>query len=181
VYNIVSSPELQYNARFVFLSSGSCPVVNGKTQRGGCYSHPGSYLGELGLKTTGGAEYIHIEAGSAKQGFAAVSLNERELAIGETVLLEEGAGSLSRNSTHLATVTVGQWSFEFSNSDLFVNQRVATSGEPLTLRSHGLLGQTWREVTYPKSPIKFIQGTVDDYAIKGGDIFGDEFAFNAYN
>jgi hypothetical protein len=47
------------------------------------------------------------------------------------------------------------------------------------MRAHGLLGQTWRESTYPNS-IKHIMGAVDDYAIKSGDIFGDDFAYNSF-
>ena len=181
VYNIVSSAALQYNARFVFLDSGACPVVDGKLQRKGCYSHPGSYLGELGLKTAGERELIRLEAGGAQQGFAAVTLNERELAVGETALLEDGAGFIARNSSHVVSVSVGAWAFVFDNSDMFVNQRVAVSGDASALRSHGLLGQTWREQSYPRSPIKFIQGKVDDYVIREGDVFGDSFAFNAFN
>ena len=46
IYNIVSDVDLQYNSKFVFLNQGACPVVDGKKQKG-CWSHPGSYLGEL--------------------------------------------------------------------------------------------------------------------------------------
>jgi len=177
VYNIVSDKDLQYNSRFVFLYRGDCPVVNGKKLRG-CWSHPGSFLGELGLKTRAG-DRIFISSGEAKEGFAAVQINGKAIEVGETVQLKDNLGSVSVNNTHLATVTIGTWEFAFENSDLFVNQRVRVIN-PRNLRAHGLLGQTWRDSTYPNS-IKFIQGQVDDYTIRSGDIFGDEFVYNSHN
>jgi hypothetical protein len=177
VYNIVSDADIQYNSRFVFLDQGACPTVNGKKQKG-CWSHPGSYLGELGLKTRAG-DKIHLSTGDAKTGFAAVEVNGKALAIGDTVLLADNMGSVSLNSTHLASVQVGNWDFAFENSDMFVNQRVRVI-DARGLRSHGLLGQTWREATYPNA-IKYIQGQVDDYVIRDNDIFGDNFVFNTFN
>jgi hypothetical protein len=177
IYNIVSDADLQYNSKFVFLDSGACPVVNGKKQKG-CFSHPGSYLGELGLKTRAG-DKIHVVTGNAKQGFASVSVNGKDLAIGETVILAGDMGSVSLNNTHLTSIQVGNWDFAFENSDMFVNQRVRVL-DARGLRSHGLLGQTWRDSTYPNS-IKYIAGSVDDYVIRDGDIFGDSFVYNTFN
>jgi len=177
VYNIVSDADIQYNSKFVFLDAGECPVVNGKKQKG-CWSHPGSYLGELGLKTRAG-DKIHLVTGSAKQGFESVTVNGKEIAIGDTVLLADNMGSVSMNSTHLASVQVGNWDFAFENSDMFVNQRVRVL-DSRNLRSHGLLGQTWRETTYSNT-IKYIQGQVDDYVIRDNDIFGDNFVYNTFN
>ena len=154
VYNIVSDVDLQYNSRFVFLDRGACPVVNGVRQKG-CYSHPGSYLGELGLKTSAG-DHIHVVSGQANYGFVAVTVNGRAVHVGSTVLLAEGLGSISRNSTHLASVQIGDWEFEFENSDMFINQKVRVANVD-KLRSHGMLGQTWRKTTYPNA-IRHIQG-----------------------
>ena len=153
------------------------PVVNGRKQKS-CWSHPGSYLGELGLKTKAG-DRIHLVTGPAKRGFDSVTVNEREVRAGESVALAGDLGSVSRNTTHLASVQVGNWDFAFENSDLFVNQRVRVLDQK-SLRSHGLLGQTWRDTTYPNA-IKHIAGQVDDYVIRDNDIFGDNFVFNAFN
>jgi len=177
IYNIVSDADLQYNSRFVFLEEGECPVIHGRRQKA-CWSHPGSYLGELGLKTRSG-DRVHVISGPAAFGFQSLTVNGRELLVDDSVLLADGAGSVSRNSSHLATVHVGDWSFEFENSDLFVNQRVRVA-DVRRLRSHGLLGQTWRDDTYPNA-IRYVQGTVDDYVIRDGDIFGDNFVYNAFN
>jgi len=99
--------------------------------------------------------------------------------VGDTIILEGGLGSISYNNTHLATVSVGRWLFDFENSDMFVNQRVRVL-DVSGLRSHGMLGQTWKEITYPTA-LKYIQGTVDDYVIRDGDIFGDDFVYNTFN
>jgi len=177
VYNIVSDLDLQYNSRFVFLDHGDCPVVNGKKQKG-CWSHPGSYLGDLGLKTRAG-DKIRIVSGAAKDGFELVEVNGKALEQGETILLSDDMGAVSMNSTHLVSVQIGKWDFAFENSDMFVNQRVRVL-DARGLRSHGLLGQTWRDTTYPNA-IKYIQGQVDDYVIRDGDIFGDNFVYNTFN
>lgn len=177
IYNIVSDPEVQYNSRFVFLHHGECPIVHGRKQRE-CFSHPGSYLGELGLKTAAG-DQIHLVAGPAKRGFDEVTVNGREVLEGETILLAGDMGSVTRNSTHMASVDVGNWQFRFESSDRFVNQRVRVA-QSAALSAHGLLGQTWKDTTYP-GPVKFIEGSVDDYVISGRDIWGDNFVFNAFN
>ena len=153
------------------------PVVNGRKQKS-CWSHPGSYLGELGLKTKAG-DKIHLVTGNAKKGFESVTVNDKEVRVGESVILGGDMGSLSRNNTHTASVTVGNWDFVFENSDMFVNQRVRVI-DASNLRSHGLLGQTWRDTLHP-NPIKYIEGKVDDYVIRDKNIFGDNFMFNAFN
>ena len=173
----MSDADLQYHSRFVFLEQGECPIIHGRRQKS-CWSHPGSYLGELGLKTKNG-DRIHVITGPANFGFQSLTVNGRELLVGDSVLLADNAGSVSRNSSHLATVEIGAWQFEFENSDLFVNQRVRVA-DARNLRSHGLLGQTWRDATYPNA-IKFVQGSVDDYVIREGDVFGDSFVYNAFN
>ena len=151
--------------------------MNGRKQKS-CWSHPGSYLGELGLKTKAG-DKVHLVTGNAKWGFESVTVNDQEVRVGESVILADGLGSVSRNNTHLASVQIGNWDFAFENSDMFVNQRVRVL-DSRGLRSHGLLGQTWRETTYPNA-IKYIAGQVDDYVIRDNDIFGDNFVFNAFN
>jgi hypothetical protein len=88
-------------------------------------------------------------------------------------------GSVTFNSSHLAALHIGNWDFDFENSDMFVNQRVRVH-DARGLRSHGLLGQTWRDSTYP-SAIKYVQGAVDDYVIRENDLFGDNFVFNMFN
>jgi len=178
IYSIVSTPAMQYNARFVFLDGGECPVIDGQPLTG-CWSHPGTYLGELGLKTNHG-DRIRIRSGSAQEGLKLVEVNGRPVDIEESVELAAGMGMVTLDSTHLVTVSIGSWQFAFENSDHFVNQRVRIRlSEAAEERAHGLLGQTWREVTY-KNAIKYVEGSVDDYVVKDGDLFGDKFSFNQF-
>jgi len=103
LYYILSDADLQYNSRFVFLSKGKCPIIDGRKQKG-CWSHPGSFLGELGLKTKSG-DRIHITSGEASEGFSLVEVNGKSLNVGETVFLADDLGSVSLNNTHLTTVS----------------------------------------------------------------------------
>jgi len=177
IYNIVSDADLQYNARFVFLTKGDCPVVDGVQQKG-CFSHAGTYLGELGLKTRAG-DKIHIVTGPAAKGFEMIEVNNKPVEVGQTIVLADNMGSVSFNSSHVTQVQIGNWDFVFENSDMFLNQRVRVL-DARGLRSHGMLGQTWRETTY-KNAIKYIQGEVDDYVIREKDIWGDSFLYNVFN
>jgi len=177
IYNIVSDPAFQLNARFVFLEQGRCPVINGKKAKG-CWSHPGSYLGEIGLKTQAG-DKVRIVSGSYEDGFAAVEYNGKPVQMGDTVLFSDNIGSVSYNSTFVVTLAVDGWIFTYENSDFYVNQQI--SSPPVDqLKSHGLLGQTWRTKTYPNA-IKYIQGEVDDYVIREQELFGDNFVYNMFN
>jgi len=152
-------------------------VVDGKKQKN-CFSHPGSYLGEIGIKTRTG-DKIQLVAGPADDGFASIQVNAKDVAIGETVMLAENMGSLSVNGTHMVTVQVGNWNIVYENSDMYVNQQVKVT-DAASLKAHGLLGQTWRKTTY-NNAIKHIQGQVDDYVIREKDIFGDSFVYNMFN
>lgn len=172
VYSIISDEHLQMNSRFVFLSKGDCPVVNGVKQTN-CYAHEGSYLGAIGIKTAAG-DKLKLVSGPAKTGFAEVSLNGRPVKIGAS----HGNGFMSFNHSHLVTVQVGNFHMEFDNSDMFINQRVRVL-DWASLNAHGLLGQTWRQKTYPNS-VKHIEGRVDDYVVHGKDLFGDKFLYNQF-
>jgi hypothetical protein len=197
VYSIVSDSALQYNARFVFLDSGRCPQLpiaaptHGRRRAADCWSHPGSYLGELGLKTPDG-DRVHVVSGAYDVGFALIEVNGQPLAVGDEIKLEGDAttaspesdsgsgGVVHRLSTHQLSVCVGAWIFVFDNSDFFMNQRVSLLDgvDVSSLRSHGLLGQTWRAETYPSNVIKYVAGNVDDYVVS--ELFGDDHAFNAF-
>jgi hypothetical protein len=178
VYNIVSDPSFQINSRFVFLDRGACPIIDGIKQKG-CWSHPGSYLGSIGIKTKNGDRLL-LESGAADQGFTKVEWNKRSLNVGDSIEFENPTGFVSFNSSHVMTIQMGGWEFVYENSDRFINQAVAYAGDITGLKSHGLLGQTHKSTTY-KSAIKYIQGEVDDYVIREKDIFGDTFIYNMFN
>jgi len=138
-----------------------------------CWSHAGSYLNELGLKTP--HNQLFIEAGPADTGFDAVTLNGKTIKVGESTEL------FSFNSTHEITLTFGEWTVEVENSDMFVNLR-SVRVHPSSwskLASHGLLGQTWSNKRY-SGLVSAIEGDVDDYLVNENSVFGNLFVFNQY-
>jgi len=178
VYNIISEENTQINARFTFLSEGECPVVNGRHEQN-CWSHPGSYLGEMSFqaKIAGKTHKVLITAGSAHAGFAMIQLDGKTLSVGDSQTFGEFAVTVK--SAFRVSIQTDSFSFELSNSDMFINQAVS-SRKPLSkLNAHGLLGQTHRARVYPTA-LRYIEGEVDDYVIADNDIFGTEFAFNKF-
>ena len=178
VYNIISEQSTQVNARFVFLRSGECPLIGGFADSN-CWSHPGSYLGELSFQQLVDGE-LHaalVTAGPAKKGFAGVQMDGKVVAIGQTVSF--GSFSLTVKSTHSVEVTTEHFAFELSNSDMFVNQAVRATVPLSSLSSHGLLGQTHSGKTHP-GPLRHVEGNVDDYVIADSDVFGTDFLYNQF-
>ena len=184
VYNIISSPTMHVNARFVFLSSGECPVLDGKRD-GNCWSHPGSYLGEIGMRvrsTDGSDEHrLLVNAGDSKTGFAAVSVDGVAVSVG-TAVQPAADIRVERVSTHQLLVSTAQFSFVLDNSDMFINQAVRLN-VPLSQLSrdsvHGLLGQTHRPAMGAR--VQVVEGEVDDYVVSEGDVFGTDCVYNRYN
>ena len=180
VYNIISEQNTQVNSRFVFLNEGKCPIVNGKAGSN-CWSHPGSYLGEISYQAIvdGKLHAALVQSGPAQKGFAGVQVDGRSVQVGDKVSF--GPFSLERTSTHGVSVTTENFSFELSNSDMFINQAIRPL-VPLSelTATHGLLGQTHSTKTYG-SAIKYIMGDVDDYVIADSDIFGHDFVYNQFN
>ena len=186
VYNLISDSYTQVNSRFAFLTGPRPCAVLPSTGRKSttCWTHPGSYLGELGIKTSGD-DRLFIQAGSAASGFSAVTLNGRPLKVGVELDLPYpgsslAAGSFFYNNSQEVQVTVGYYTLTIENSDAFLNIRsIKVDSEYWSrLHSHGLLGQTWRNQRYP-GKVPEIEGEVDDYTV-GDDIFGDNFLFNKF-
>ena len=186
VYNLISDANQQLNTRFTFLEGPRpCPVMpsTGK-QSAACWSHPGSYLSELGLKTSGGSQLL-ISSGEASQGFASVQLNGKALAVGSTTELSfsdnEQSGSVTVMNSHELSIKSGLYELVVENNDGFVNLRsvyVSAANWP-KLASHGLLGQTWQNKRWG-GKIKEIEGDVDDYLIEDDNLFGDNFLDNQF-
>jgi hypothetical protein len=178
VYNIISEAQTQVNSRFVFLSEGECPVVNG-VKDSNCWSHPGSYLGEMSFQqiVDGKVHQALVTSGSAKNGFASVTIDGKALKVGDSMTF--GSFAISMESTHHVAIQTENFSFELSNSDNFINQAVTNRAPLSKLTSHGLLGQTHAAKVYPTAT-RYIQGEVDDYVIADNDIFGKDFAFNKF-
>ena len=81
VYSLLSDQHTQLNARFVFLSNVTCPLLD-EPAKVHCSSHPGTYFGEMGLVSRSG-DRLYIASGDVDHGFGNVTVNGRELTIGE--------------------------------------------------------------------------------------------------
>ena len=141
--------------------------------------------GQLGLTTIHGSK-LFVMAGAGDAGFTSVNVNGQELRVGSSAGLALGdselAGSVTRDSSHELTVVAGHFRLVVESIDHFVNLR-HVSVVPSSwsrLRSHGLLGHTWRNRRYA-GRVKEIEGDIDDYAIEGDDLFGDSFVYNRFN
>ena len=178
VYNIISERELQVNSRFVFLTEGQCPVIKGKKDSN-CWSHPGSYLGEMSFQAVvdGKLHAALVQAGSAKTGFAGVQVDGEALAVGDKVTF--GSFSVELLSSHDVRVSTQSFDFALHNSDAFINQQLRANVPLSQLSAHGLLGQTHSLKTHP-SALRYIEGEVDDYVVQDGNIFGSDFLFNQF-
>ena len=177
------------NARFIFLSSGRCPpaaaAAAATTAGSNCWSHPGSYLGELGVVSPAG-DRLHIVSGAWDVGFHTVTLNGATMDTHRAYNMSTGASAgmdIAVHSPYSVSVTVGAWQLTVDNSDRFVNLvqlRVRRSWAELsTVRPHGLLGQTWQLPTSrgKQQLQRYVQGAVDDYVEQNDDIMGHHFVY----
>jgi len=175
-YNLITSPSLQVNAKFTFLTEGKCPIING-LPAANCWSHPGSYIGALGFQQieNGVNQRLLIDAGSAKQGFSGVKFNNAQVKLGQSMSV--GSFSFNFTSSHFISVQTGDFTFTVDNSDLFLNQAVSVNVPLSRLTSHGLLGQTHTSKVY-SNQWKYIEGDVDNYAVS--DLFASDFVYNQF-
>ena len=196
VYSLLSQSSLSINARFVFLTSGRCPVVNGERLHY-CWSHPGSYFGAVSVQTATG-DRLELLAGSASQGYARVALNGRELSVGNGSLVEGYGMSVLRSTSHALHIVVGNYELRLENSDAFINLvaiRVTDWQQLLAVdQPHGLLGQTWSNEACTADKRRqrqtnadgtmslphVIEGDVDDYATSSDDLFATDCMYNKF-
>ena len=149
-----------------------------------CFAHDGSYLGNLALSTNVDDRLL-VEAGAAKQGFAAVELNGQPMKVGDQAILDfanNTTGSVRLVSSHELSINASFYQIDIENSDGFLNLKSVQvpSGQWAAMvreAPHGLLGQTWRVRGRGASAI---EGDVDDYVIAGNDVFGSDFMHNKF-
>ena len=188
VYALISDFSWHLNTRFAFLDGPRrCPTMPSTGHpSAACWTHPGSYLSHIALATIGGSRLL-IVAGDAASGFASVSLDGQSVIadVTSTTLNFTGSqnltGSLVIDNMYELTVTAGHWRLVIENVDGFVNLRhvSVTPASWSKLSAHGLLGQTWQSKTYA-SPLKVIEGEVDDYIIQDNDLFSASFLYNRF-
>jgi hypothetical protein len=185
IFNVVSYPSLQVNARFTYLESGDC-----HDNFTACFAHPGTYISEEGFRV--GVDKVRVIAGSFKKGLT-VTVNGKK--VHNNVDLKSGAVQVVNHRrvvvhTEIMKITV-------SNSDHFLNQELELMDDKLVslgstrkvlkdnqrfhpeVPLHGLQGQTWRNVEYP-SGLEY-EGSIMDYHVVDGNIFGTDFVFNQFS
>ena len=83
VYSLIyDQTGVLVNAQFMFLSSGACPST--AVVHTACWSHPGSYLGSVGVVSAAGHR-LSVASGSARLGFSAVSVDGAAVTVGAIV------------------------------------------------------------------------------------------------
>jgi len=182
---MITYPNLQVNARFVYLSNGEC-----HDNFTACFAHPGTYIAEEGIRL--GNDKIHVKAGAFKKGLT-VSVNGRKVVEKKTAVK---LGSVEVINHRRVVVKTPIMSIQISNSDKFLNQEttlfdqklLALGSERKVLADnelfhsevplHGLQGQTWRNVEYP-SGLEY-EGTISDYHVIDGNLYGSNFVFNQF-
>jgi hypothetical protein len=184
IFNIVTYPSVQINARFTYLETAEC-----HDNFTACFAHPGTYISEEGFRV--GKDKIRVQAGSFKKGLT-VTVNGKKAH--KTVDLKHGAVEIVNHRrvvvhTEIMKITV-------SNSDKFMNQELELSDDKLIALGatrtvlkdnerfhsevplHGLQGQTWRNVEYA-SGLEY-EGSIMDYHVVDGNLFGTDFVFNQF-
>jgi hypothetical protein len=186
IFNMITYPNLQVNARFAYLSSAEC--VDNYTA---CFAHPGTYISEEGIRL--GTDKVHVRAGAAKKGLS-VSVNGQRVTSGKTALK---LGSVEFVNHRRIVVSTPIMAIEITNSDKFLNQATTLYDRKLLALGaerrvlgvsesfhaevplHGLQGQTWRNVEYP-SGLDY-EGSISDYHVTDGNLFGSSFVFNQFS
>jgi len=185
VFNMITYPTLQVNARFSYLDSAEC-----HDNFTACFAHPGTYISEEGFRV--GKDKVRVTAGSFKKGLT-VTVNGKKTT--SNVDLKQGAVEVV--SHRRVVVHTSIMKITISNSDKFLNQELELSDDKLvalgskrrTLKDnerfhaevplHGLQGQTWRNVEYP-SGLDY-EGSITDYHVVDGNLFGTDFVFNHFD
>jgi len=162
---------------------------------------------------TSHVDVVVVEAGGSSEGFARVSINGQQVthpytwqSDSETGEGEHGEVSDSDSvsdrvsdsasasehppltvrfvHSHVLELDTAQFRFRLTSSDRFINHEAAPTVPLHALSCHGLLGQTRVHRQYPTA-VRYIEGSVDDYAVGTQDdekaLLGGNFAFNQFD
>ena len=85
-------------------------------------------------------------------------------------------------SAYSLRLRLGNFELLLDNSDRFINIRQLAVEQWALLgerRTHGLLGQTWRAPAVLGRQVRHVEGDIDDYVERDGDLFGRNFMYDA--
>jgi len=113
-FNLISTPDFYLNSRFVYIATGQCNYADTE-----CFSHPGTYMDELGLVL--GNTQIRIVAGTHASGLK-VYINNKPMTVGQRFSLPLSNSTYIHYSAY-NQIVVGLDSFTIgaTNSDMFFN------------------------------------------------------------
>ena len=188
VFNILTAATLQVNALFAFIDRGEALTsaqmakarhgVQGELPVTQPWSHPGTYLSQLGIKL--GNISLFLQAGPYAEGILTSTLLSGEsLQVGLPV--SDGALSVRKEGSHSVQVRHGLVSFRVVNSDGFFNIEDA---ELLTTAAFkgldGLLGQSADPSWNAGKGEEFERHMTVDYWVASADsiigtLFSNEF------
>ena len=189
VFNLITAPTLQVNARFSLFEQGDCmsahqmqsirsvALKSGKSiPSTAAWTHNGTYLSEMGIKL--GQNRVKIVAGEYATGMVA-TVNDALMTLTKMTINDY---TISMTTPHQITITHPLVKLTMTNSDRFFNMDYAelTASDSQTMTMDGLLGQTAHSDFKLQSTAQFKFHQVYDYLIRGEDLFEDDFVLNRF-
>jgi len=196
-FNLVSAPTYYVNSHFVYMANGICNYNDTE-----CFSHPGTYIDQIGVVTANGKGKLKLVAGSHDAGMVAY-LNDQPLSVGVRLSLGANDSYVHVISNSRVAVVLPDVAFTVANSDNFFNlnaeltrgdllragaqfvristtdaaaaDKVISQAYPEALL-HGLLGQTWRNVEWAHH--RLYQGEPLDYQTPS--LMDADFVYSQY-
>jgi hypothetical protein len=206
-FNLVSSPDVQLNSHFVYLSSGKCDYNDTE-----CYTHPGTYMDVLGLSILD--SHVKLVAGTHEAGLR-IWLNDQEIRRGTHIkAFTNTSAYIKYRQNGRVEIHTEIMNFDIANSDMFMNLRVALNNHQLlrvggihhTVTDHAICKANTETSNYQlieqtvaaKYPVttplhgligqtwrnvkvcsKDWMGTVQDYITS--DLFASDYHYNYFN
>lgn len=185
VFNVISSPTLSFNNRFVQLDESMSieamqavraeakqhklkSMMKGVPPVTTAWSHAGTYLGESGIIL--GENQLYIAPGAFATGFSSITLNGVALPISSSPVELDGDMTVTHSSAYKVQISTPSVRFTIVNADNFVNiehARVMSAETQLT----GLLGQTADAEWEVVQSAEFVQHVENDYIVANNELF----------
>jgi hypothetical protein len=118
-FNLISTPKLQLNSHFVYMSSGSCTFNDTD-----CFSHPGTYIDKLGFYV--GTTKIKVIAGSHDSGMH-VWIDDKQMNVNDRTTFDNSDDMLGDKqiihfkSKNVVEISTTDFIFIIENADYFFN------------------------------------------------------------
>jgi hypothetical protein len=180
VYNMISSELVQYNTKMIYI-----PSMNSMQ------------IGELSVQFKSSASSTQIKtlqltAGTETQRMSIKVNGVAKSAFTKQTIQFDAFNTLQIYTSGTVLLETRDYTFTLSNNRaVYLNQQVAqktaltnkikafNAATPITTMPHGILGQTWRKISYPNEWI-YLEGTLSQYVIQTGLLTKPTGAFNRF-